>query len=85
MTHNWQPANTIPTDGETIEVQATMLVHFAKGAKFDRMPLNIRPESSHERWHITAWRYVDSATAAAASEPERDIRRTLMVPTRHIR
>lgn len=65
----WQPIETIPKDGRTVEVRGSMRVHYFGGAKFETMPESWRPDTPRAEWLLLEWREVPapSRTAAAVS------------------
>ncbi len=71
----WQPIETAPRDGTTIEVRGVMLVHYVQGAKFPTMPGDWRPDTPQTRWQPTEWREVAMAAEhqeAASTNPRSD-------------
>ncbi len=55
---DWQPIETAPKDGRTIELRGELLAHHMEGCKFSIMPGDWRPETPQTEWRLTGWREV---------------------------
>ncbi len=64
----WQPIETAPRDGRTIEMRGTMFVHHMQGAKFAIMPRDWRPETPQTEWRFTHWREAPPPSDVAVIE-----------------
>lgn len=66
IVRGWQSLEALPRDGSTIEVQATMPVHYIPGAKFPTLPYHWRPDFPHTEWTFVAWRPLPPAAQDTA-------------------
>lgn len=69
---SWRSPETLPRDGRTVEVQATMLMHFMKGASFTGLPPHWRPDHPYSNWVFTGWRESVSETGGPVAARDGD-------------
>lgn len=70
-TAQWYSIESAPCNGQTIEVQAVMLVHHVQGAVFPHMPPDWRPDTPDRRWRFICWRPHISKSGGPVAAPRR--------------
>lgn len=66
----WQPIDTAPRNGTTIEIHATMRVHyFNDAAAIAPLPRNWRPDTPQSEWVLQGWR--ETPVAETGGNPVR--------------